>query len=131
MMDLDARTPVYVCELLLSALRQGSSGPAKFTDLPRFPSITRDVAFELPADVSNAKVSAFFGSVKEPLLISTALFDVFADPSGTKLPKDRKSLAWTLTYRASDKTLETAEVDAAHSRIVAALEKALPVVVRR
>jgi len=128
---LDARTPVYVCELLLSALRQGSSGPAKFTDLPRFPSITRDVAFELPADVSNAKVSAFFGGVKEPLLISTALFDVFADPSGTKLPKDRKSLAWTLTYRASDKTLETAEVDAAHCRIVAALEKALPVVVRR
>ncbi|GEP41320.1 phenylalanine--tRNA ligase subunit beta [Brevifollis gellanilyticus] len=128
---LDARTPVYVVELLLSALRQGSAGPAKFTDLPRFPSITRDVAFELSTDVSNAKVTAFFGSVKEPLLISTALFDVFADPSGTKLPKDRKSLAWTLTYRASDKTLETAEVDAAHSRIVAALEKALPVVVRR
>lgn len=128
---LDARTPVYVCELLLSALRQGSTGPAKFNDLPRFPAMTRDVAFELPADVSNAKVTAFFSSVKEPLLISTALFDVFADPSGTKLPKDRKSLAWTLTYRASDKTLETAEVDAAHSRIVAALEKALPVVVRR
>lgn len=128
---LDARTPVYVVELLLSALRQGSAGPAKFTDLPRFPSITRDVAFELSADVSNAKVTAFFNSVKEPLLISTALFDVFADPSGTKLPKDRKSLAWTLTYRSSDKTLETAEVDAAHNRIVAALEKALPVVVRK
>ena len=128
---LDAREPVYVCELLLSALRQGSTGPAKFTDLPRFPGMTRDVAFELPADVPNAKVAAFFNGIKEPLLISTALFDVFTDPTGTKLPADRKSLAWTLTYRAPDKTLETAEVDATHNRILSALEKALPVVVRK
>lgn len=129
--QLDARDPVYVCELLLSALRQGSSGPAKFTDLPRFPGMSRDVAFEIAADVPNAKVAAFFSSVKEPLLISTALFDVFTDPTGTKLPADRKSLAWTLTYRSPEKTLETAEVDATHARILAALEKALPVVVRR
>jgi phenylalanyl-tRNA synthetase beta chain len=129
--QLDARDPVYVCELLLSALRQGSTGPAKFTDLPRFPGMTRDVAFELPADVPNAKVAAFFSSIKEPLLISTALFDVFTDPTGTKLAADRKSLAWTLTYRAPDKTLETPEVDATHNRIVSALEKALPVVVRK
>lgn len=128
--QIDARQPVYVVELLLSALRQGSTGPAKFTDLPRFPAMTRDVAFELPADVSNAKVSAFFTSIKEPLLMKSELFDVFTDPTGTKLPKDRKSTAWTLTYRASDRTLETAEVDATHARILAALQKALPVTVR-
>jgi phenylalanyl-tRNA synthetase beta chain len=81
--------------------------------------------------VPNAKVATFFGSIKEPLLISTALFDVFTDPTGTKLAADRKSLAWTLTYRAPDKTLETPEVDATHNRIVSALEKALPVVVRK
>jgi len=128
---IDAREPVYVCELLLSALRQGSSGPAKFTDLPRFPATTRDVAFELPADVSNAKVTAFFTGLKEPLLTKSELFDIFTDPSGTRMPADRKSAAWTLTYRASERTLETAEVEAAHSRILAALEKALPVSIRR
>lgn len=37
----------------------------------------------------------------------------------------------TLTYRATDKTLETPEVDATHNRIVSALKKALPVMVRR
>ncbi|MBL9131134.1 MAG: hypothetical protein JNG86_08045, partial [Verrucomicrobiaceae bacterium] len=37
----------------------------------------------------------------------------------------------TLTYRSPEKTLETAEVDAAHQRILAALEKALPATVRR
>jgi phenylalanyl-tRNA synthetase beta chain len=128
--QIDARHPVYVVELLLSALRQGSTGPAKFTDLPRFPSMTRDVAFELPADVSNAKVSVFFSGIKEPLLMKSELFDIFTDPTGARLPTDRKSSAWTLTYRASDKTLETAEVDAAHARILAALQKALPVTIR-
>ncbi|MDZ4287404.1 MAG: phenylalanine--tRNA ligase subunit beta [Prosthecobacter sp.] len=129
--QIDARHPVYVAELLLSALRQGSTGPAKFEDLPRYPAITRDVAMELPADLPHAKVSAFFTGIKEPLLVKADLFDVFADPTGVKLPKDRKSVAWTLTYRAADKTLETAEVDAAHARIVAALEKSLPATIRR
>jgi len=129
--QLDARSPVYVVELLLSALRQGSSGPAKFEDLPRYPAMTRDVAFELPANVANTKVSAFFTGLKEPLLVKADLFDVFTDATGTKLAADRKSVAWTLTYRAPDKTLETPEVDAVHQRVLAALEKALPATIRR
>jgi phenylalanyl-tRNA synthetase beta chain len=129
--QIDARHPVYVAELLMSALRQGSTGPAKFADLPRFPAVTRDVAMELPADLPHAKVNAFFTGVKEPLLVKAELFDVFADPTGAKLATDRKSVAWTLTYRAPDKTLETAEVDTTHARILAALEKSLPAVIRR
>ncbi len=129
--QIDARHPVYVVELLLSALRQGSTGPAKFTDLPRFPAMSRDVAMEVPADLANAKVKAFFTGVKEPLFIKAELFDVFADPAGVKLPADRKSVAWTLTYRSPEKTLETAEVDATHARILAALQKALPATIRR
>lgn len=129
--QIDARHPVYVVELLISALRQGSAGPAKFEELPRFPAITRDVAMEVPADLPHAKVAAFFATQKEPLFIGSEVFDVFSDPSGQKIAKDRKSIAWTLTYRSSDRTLETAEVDAAHQRILAALEKALPATVRR
>lgn len=129
--QIDARNPVYVVELLLSALRQGNAGAAKFEELPRFPAITRDVAMEVPADLPHAKVAAFFGAQKEPLFVSSEVFDVFTDASGQKMAKDRKSIAWTLTYRATDRTLETAEVDAAHQRILAALEKALPATVRR
>lgn len=129
--EMNARSPVYVVELVLSALRQGAGGPAKFTDLPRFPAMTRDVAMELPADVPHTKVKTFFGGVKEPLFIKADLFDVFSDPAGVKLPADRKSVAWTLTYRSPERTLETPEVDAAHARILAALEKALPATIRR
>ena len=70
------------------------------------------------------------GLVSEQHLSVTAS-KVFTDPTGQKIPSDRKSIAWTLTYRSPEKTLETAEVDAAHQRILVALEKALPATVRR
>lgn len=128
--SIDARHPVYVAELSLSALRQGT-GAAKFEELPKFPAISRDVAMEAAADLPHAKVAAFFAGVKEPLLIKTTIFDVFSDDTGTKIAKDKKSLAYSLTYRASDRTLETAEVDAVHARVLQALEKALPVTIRK
>lgn len=112
-------------------MRQGSGGPAKFEDLPKFPSITRDVAMEAPADLPAQKVAAYFKALKEPLLISTQVFDVFADATGTKMPADRKSLAYTLTYRSAERTLETAEIDQAHARILTGLEKAVPVTIRK
>lgn len=56
---------------------------------------------------------------------------VFTDPTSQKIAKDRKFIAWTLTYRSPERTLETAEVDAAHQRILAALEKSLPATVRK
>ena len=76
-------------------------------------------------------ITFIFSSFSIFSVISREVFDVFTDPSGQKTAKDRKSITWTLTYRSPEKTLETAEVDAANQRILAALEKALPAVVRR
>lgn len=129
--QIDARNPVYVAELLLSAVRQGSAGHAKFEELPKFPAITRDVAMEAPADLANQKVAAYFSGLKEPLLIKAEVFDVFADPTGAKMPADRRSLAYSLTYRSVERTLEAAEVDQAHGRILAGLEKSLAVTIRK
>lgn len=128
--QMDARHPVYVAELALSALQQGAQSVAKFTELQRFPSMTRDVALEVPADLPSAKIAAFFASQKEPLLAGAEVFDVFADPSGQKLAADKKSTAWSLTYRAADRTLAASEVDEAHQRILKALLGTLPATIR-
>ena len=50
------------------------------------------------------------------------LFDVFTDERGEKIAADKKSLAYSLTYRAEDRTLKTEEVNAAHARLKAALQ---------
>lgn len=129
---LDARHPLYVAELACSALQQGAQGVTRFTDLPRFPSVSRDVAFELPDDFPHARVADFFATQrkKEPLLCQAEIFDVFADSSGQRVATGKKSVAWSLTYRAPDRTLEAKEVDEAHARVLQSLRSALPAVIR-
>lgn len=121
---LDARHPVLVAELDTAALQKALTREVKFDELPRFPGITRDVALEAAADLPHARFEDFFAGVKEPLYTGAALFDVFA------LGEGRKSVAWRVGYRASERTMQSAEVDAAHTRVLEALKKALPVSVR-
>ena len=64
-----------------------------------------------------------FAKLNDILLVHFELFDVFSDPSGEKLPADRKSLAYTLTYRSADRTLTSEEIDKAHAKVLAALPK--------
>lgn len=128
--QIDARHPIYVAELALNALQQGAQGMIKFTELQRFPSMTRDVALEVPADLPSSKIAAFFSTQKEPLLAGAEVFDVYADPTGQRLSSDKKSVAWSLTYRASDRTLETKEVDEVHQRVLKALVGTLPASIR-
>lgn len=127
---IDARQPVYVAEIDTAALQKALTREVKFDEMPRFPGVTRDVALEVAADVPHSKFEDFFASLKEPLLNRATLFDVFTDPTGVKIAADRKSVAWTLLYRDKARTLESAEVDAAHARVMEALKKALPVTQR-
>lgn len=128
--EMDARHAVYVAELALSALMQGVTEVAKFVEMPRYPSVTRDVALEVPADLAHATVQAFFEKQKESLLVGAELFDVFVDESGVKLARDKKSIAWRLTYRSSERTLATKEVDEVHQRVLQALVGTLPATIR-
>lgn len=127
---LDADSPVYLAEIDLLALRQMTGKSARFSGLPKFPASRRDVALEMAIDLPQQEVTTALARTKEPLLESVRLFDVFSDPSGEKMATDRKSLAYALTYRAADRTLESAEVDTVHQRIVQGLLKKLPLQVR-
>ncbi|MFM7181659.1 MAG: phenylalanine--tRNA ligase subunit beta [Verrucomicrobiales bacterium] len=122
--ELDCPFPVYVAELDMDRLHElRASKPPRFEELPKFPAITRDIALEVPADFPASRIDAALGNVAEPLLESWSVFDVFADPTGTRLPADRKSLAWSLVYRDRTRTLRSEEVDAAHSKVRDALAK--------
>jgi phenylalanyl-tRNA synthetase beta chain len=62
-----------------------------------------------------------------PLLREVRLFDVYRGPN---IPAGKKSLAWTLTYQADDRTLTDKEVAKVHQKIVNRLEKVLDARVR-
>jgi phenylalanyl-tRNA synthetase beta subunit len=102
--ELDFNSPVFVAELDLAKLRKLLTGIEHVEDLPQFPGSSRDAAMELPATLPNAEIEGVLLKCNEPLLVSFECFDVFTDPTGVKLPADRKSVAYrTLPrcYRAA------------------------------
>jgi phenylalanyl-tRNA synthetase beta chain len=122
--------PVLVAELDLAALQQSLSRQARFSPLPRFPASSRDVALDAPADLPARDLATFFSRLDQPLLVGVELFDVFSDPSGEKLASGRRSLAYSLTYRSPERTLEADEVDRAHAAVLSELTSTFPVTVR-
>ena len=72
--------------------------------------------------LNHGRIAGTLRGANEPLLASVELFDVFTDDRGEKIAADKKSLAYSLTYRAEDRTLKTEEVNAAHVRLKTALQ---------
>lgn len=125
--DLDIETPIAVVELNLKKLAAALSEPVVFEELPKFPGSSRDIAMVVPNDLPNESIASFFANYQEPLLIEANLFDVFRDETGEKLDADKKSVAWSLLYRCPTRTLESAEVEQAHDKLLKTLQKDLPV----
>jgi phenylalanyl-tRNA synthetase beta chain len=121
---LEVRAPVWVAEIDAAILQTAASRRAPFVLPPRFPSVTRDLAVVADRGVAHGSIAAALREGLEPLLTDVELFDVFTDDQGVKLPADRRSLAYSLTYRAEDRTLRAEEVNAAHARLKAALQRA-------
>lgn len=121
--ELGLSKPVYVVELDLRKMQEIATAPVKDVELPQFPGSSRDAAMEVPVSTPNADIEKAIEGAKQKLLVSSACFDLFADPSGVKLPADRKSIAYNFLYRAADRTLTAAEVDAAHKAVLDHLAK--------
>jgi phenylalanyl-tRNA synthetase beta chain len=126
--EFGARGPILIAELELRPSTERKS--FEFRPLDRFPAVTRDIAFLVPRDLKFSSVLDTLHSGREPLLADVRLFDLFVDPTGEKIPVDEKSMACSLTYRSSDRTLTQAEVNAAHQRLKSLLVEKLGVKLR-
>ena len=121
---LELRAAVWVAELEVAALASAAKKERAFALPPRFPSVTRDLAVVADRTLAHGEIARTLLAGREPLLAGVELFDVFTDGQGEKIASDKKSLAYSLTYRAEDRTLRTEEVSAAHARLKAVLQAA-------
>jgi phenylalanyl-tRNA synthetase beta chain len=117
---------VYV-EVMLDAVA-GRRQPTHSVPPPRFPAVTRDVSFWIDVAVTADEQRATLGAEAGPLLRDLAVLEDYRDPKYA--PTGKKGMLWTLTYRADDRTLTDAEVDAAHARVVGALQAKPSIVIR-
>jgi phenylalanyl-tRNA synthetase beta chain len=126
--ELGAKSAVVIAEVELPSVATRSL--FKLKPLERFPAVTRDIAFVAPRSMHWAEVVATLNTARESLLVDVQVFDLFIDPSGQKIPADKKSLACSLTYRASDRTLTQDEVNEVHQRLKKRLVDELDVTLR-
>jgi phenylalanyl-tRNA synthetase beta chain len=111
---LGLEAPVFAALIPLDAVAALPPPALRYEPLPRYPSVTRDVAFLLgPEQTLTAQtIERALGAEAGPLLREVTLFDVF------RLPDGRRSLAWRLVFQAGDRTLTDDEVNAIHARAV-------------
>ncbi|GAB4177752.1 MAG: phenylalanine--tRNA ligase subunit beta [Terrimicrobiaceae bacterium] len=128
--EIDARHPVVACELNLTALLAATSNRRPFSPPPSHPSTSRDIALVAPLELAFRDVARTIRQSPQPLLEKIEAVDVYQDPTGERLPKDRKSLAISLTFRAADRTLLADEVNALVEGYKARLRETLQVAFR-
>ncbi|HEX8371939.1 MAG TPA: phenylalanine--tRNA ligase subunit beta [Chthoniobacterales bacterium] len=128
--DTGLKAPVYVAEIDLNSLLTALPTNRLFSALPKYPAVTRDIAMLAPQTLTHAEIEAALVGANDPLLRDVSIFDIFTDATGTKIPADKKSLAYSLTYRADDRTLTQDEVNAAHARLKTRLVETCGVTLR-
>ncbi|MDQ3916408.1 MAG: phenylalanine--tRNA ligase subunit beta [Actinomycetota bacterium] len=105
-------------ELALAPLAAALPPRVKVDELPKFPPLLIDLAVVVDEDVPAGTVAGIVRAVGAPDVTSARLFDLYR---GEQLPEGRKSLAFALEIRASDRTLTDEEALTVRDRIVAAL----------
>src|ERR1019366_6445343 len=119
--DLAPRTCAMELDLTVIETAAASLGPAQAPVISPYPVATQDVALVVPetvpaADVEAALVAGVAGSDQPDLLEEVRLFDVY---TGAQAGEGGKSLAYTLRFRAPDRTLTVEETTAAREAAVA------------
>ena len=109
--------PVCMAELDLDALLTRVSLTYRVSLVPRFPPALQDIALVVDDEVSAAQLLEVIRSSGSPLLAEVRLFDVYR---GKQVPVGKKSLAFSLAFQATDRTLTDAEVDSEKRRILEA-----------
>lgn len=112
----EAAAPVVAFELDMAVLERAARPARDYVDVPQFPAVARDAAFVVDESVTNEKLMQCMTSAGGKLLEGVQLFDVYRDEE--RIGAGKKSMAYSLTYRAADRTLTSEEVDKAHDRLV-------------
>lgn len=111
---------VYASSLDLNTIIKHANSEKTYHKMPRFPATTRDLALTCDRSLPVINIEKAISSAVPKLLESLKLFDVY---TGEQIAEDKKSVAYSVTLRAHDRTLTDEETDNAVRKILKALEK--------
>ena len=122
-MDLD----VYCAEINFSKLFDLQLPDVTYTPLPKYPTISRDLSLICDESITVAQIEDVISSSAGKLLRDVKLFDIYR---GTGVPEGKKSMAFSLSLRADDRTLTDADSEAVVTKVLSALQDTLGATLR-
>jgi phenylalanyl-tRNA synthetase beta chain len=115
---LDVGADHWLFELDLEKLLSYRPPRRVFVGLPRFPAVVRDLAVVVDADFASDRIVPFVRQWRTDLVEDVSLFDEYV---GAPIPDGKKSLAYSISYRAPDRTLTDDEVNALQAELIESL----------
>ena len=119
--------PVAVLEVDVAVVAHRKREQITYAPIPSYPSVERDVALVADASLRHEDIVAAIRKFAPAELENVHLFDIF---TGEAVGKGKCSLAYSLTYRSSERTLTDEEVNGYHNSVKKALKQELNVEIR-
>ena len=113
--NYDVSVPVYAAELSFDAIFDAADMTIDYKPLPKFPAVSRDFSFVCDEALEVGTIAEVMEKAAGKLCEGVTLFDIFR---GEKLGEGKKSVAFRVTLRASDRTLTVEEADKVSNKII-------------
>lgn len=109
----------YVAVMDMPSIVEKATFDRKYEGIARFPAVTRDISMVVPKQVLVGQIEEIIAVRGGKILESYELFDVY---EGAQIQEGYKSVAYSIVFRAKDKTLEEAEITAVMKKILNGLQ---------
>ncbi|MGL6202478.1 MAG: phenylalanine--tRNA ligase subunit beta [Lachnospiraceae bacterium] len=118
--NYDIGERVYIAVLDMPEVEPLVTFDRKYQGIAKYPAVNRDISMVMPKDIFVGEVEKVIAEKGGAYLESYHLFDLY---EGEQIKEGYKSVAYSIVFRAKDKTLEEADVKVAMDRILGALEQ--------
>ncbi len=112
--------PVYCGEIDFDMLYNSKASDKTFKPLPKYPAVTRDLALICDENAYSANIEVKIIKLAGKCLENIKVFDVY---KGAQVEAGKKSIAYALTLRSEEKTLQDTEIDEIMNKVIKGLEK--------
>lgn len=117
--NYDIGTRVYVAVLDMPEVVPFATFDRKYDGIAKYPAVSRDISMVVPKEILAGQIEAMIEQRGGKILESYRLFDIY---EGAQIKKGFKSVAYSITFRAKDRTLEENDITAAMKKILNGLE---------
>ena len=112
-------TKAYVAVLDMPSLLPFTTFDRKYEGIAKYPAVSRDISMVVPKDILAGQIEAVIAQRGGKILEGYQLFDIYV---GAQIKKGFKSMAYSITFRAKDRTLEESDITAVMKKILNGLE---------